>query len=192
DAHIGLHARDDDRVAEMIGAPPPAPGEFNLFAEAAKHPESVTAKTFMNPMVLSMATVNSRGWRGAEIPAVNGHTNGRALARLYGALARGGQSGGVQVLAAKAIPVCHTEQSRGRDEVLLIPTRFSAGFMMSQPGEEMGPNPRAFGHPGAGGSLGFADPDARIGFGYAMNKMGGGILLDPRAKALIAAAYASL
>jgi CubicO group peptidase (beta-lactamase class C family) len=192
DAHIGLDVHDDGRVAEMIGAPPPAPGEFNLFAEAAKHPESVTAKTFMNPLVLSMATVNSREWRGAEIPAANGHTNGRALARLYGAMARGGEVDGVRVVEARQISACHTEESRGPDAVLLIPTRFSTGFMLSQPGEEMGPNARAFGHPGAGGSLGFADPDAKIGFGYTMNRMGGGILLDPRAKALIAAVYASL
>lgn len=192
DAHIGLAAREDARTADMIGAPPPAPGEFNLFEEAAKHPDSVTARTFMNPMILTMPVVNSREWRGAEIPAANGHTNARALARLYGALARGGEADGVPVLPSTRIPACYTEESRGRDEVLLIPTRFSAGFMMSQPGDEMGPSPRAFGHPGAGGSLGFADPDAKIGFGYTMNKMGGGILLDPRAKALIAAVYESL
>jgi CubicO group peptidase (beta-lactamase class C family) len=192
DAHIGLDARDDARVADMIGAPPPAPGEFNLFAEAAKNPESVTAKTFMNPLALSMALVNSRGWRGAEVPAANGHTNARALARIYGALARGGEIGGPRVMDSHEIASCSVEESCGRDEVLLISTRFSSGFMLSQPGEEMGPNPRAFGHPGAGGSIGFADPQAKIGFGYAMNRMGGGILLDPRARALIAAVYASL
>jgi CubicO group peptidase (beta-lactamase class C family) len=192
DAHIGLDARDDGRVADMIGAPPPAPSDFNLFAQVAKYPESVTAKTFMNPLVLSMATANSRGWRGAEIPAANGHTNGRALARLYGVLARGGELDGVRVMEAREIPACHLEESSGRDEVLLISTRFSSGFMLSQADEEMGPNASAFGHPGAGGSLGFADPGAKIGFGYTMNRMGGGILLDPRAKALIAAAYESL
>lgn len=192
DAHIGLAARDDERTAQMIGAPPPAPGEVNLFAEAAKHPDSVTAKTFMNPMVLSMATVNSRGWRGAEIPAANGHTNARALARLYGALARGGETQGVRVMPAAQIAACYAQESRGPDEVLLVSTRFSPGFMLSQPGEEMGPSPRAFGHPGAGGSLGFADPDARVGFGYTMNKMGPGILLDPRARALIDALYSAL
>ena len=62
----------------------------------------------MNPLVLSMATVNSRAWRGAEIPAANGHTNGRALARLYGALARGGELDGVRVMAAREIPACHS------------------------------------------------------------------------------------
>lgn len=192
DAHIGLDASEDGRVAEMIGAPPLAPGEFNLFAEAAKNPESVTAKTFMNPMVLSMATANSRGWRGAEIPAANGHTNARALAQLYGALAHGGEFDGGRVMEAREIPACHLVESNGPDEVLLISTRFSSGFMLSQADEEMGPNASAFGHPGAGGSLGFADPEAKIGFGYTMNRMGGGILLDPRAKALIAAVYESL
>jgi CubicO group peptidase (beta-lactamase class C family) len=146
----------------------------------------------MNPLALSMATANSRGWRGAEIPAANGHTNGRALARLYGALARGGELDGVRAMETREISACHLEESHGRDEVLLISTRFSSGFMLSQPDEELGPNANAFGHPGAGGSLGFADPEAKIGFGYAMNRMGGGILLDPRAKALIAATYASL
>ncbi|MGZ3621121.1 MAG: serine hydrolase domain-containing protein, partial [Candidatus Binataceae bacterium] len=124
DAHIGLNAGEDGRVADMIGAPPPAPGEFDLFAEIAKNPESVTAKTFMNPLVLSMATANSRAWRGAEIPAANGHTNARALARVYGALARGGEVDGVRVMEAREIPACYVEESRGRDEVLLIPTRF--------------------------------------------------------------------
>jgi CubicO group peptidase (beta-lactamase class C family) len=56
----------------------------------------------------------------------------------------------------------------------------------------MGPSARAFGHPGAGGSIGFADPDAHIGFGYTMNKMGPYILMDPRARALVDALYASL
>ncbi len=64
--------------------------------------------------------------------------------------------------------------------------------MMSLPGSPLGPNARSFGHPGAGGSLGFADPDTKIGFGYAMNQMGSGMLLDPRAAALIDAVYASL
>jgi CubicO group peptidase (beta-lactamase class C family) len=61
--------------------------------------------------------------------------------------------------------------------------------MMSLPGASMGPGTRSFGHPGAGGSLGFADPDAKIGFGYIMNQMNAGILIDQRATALIDALY---
>jgi CubicO group peptidase (beta-lactamase class C family) len=193
DAHIGLGAEHDARTADLIPSPPPAPGEPNLFAEAAKNPESATAKAFMNPPVLTKpGLVNSREWRAAEIPAGNGHTTARALARLYGALARGGEVDGYRVLMAPSIARCWEEQSRGADEVLFISTRFSLGFMMSQPGASLGPNTRSFGHPGAGGSLGYADPDAKIGFGYTMNRMQSGILIDSRASRLIDALYASL
>jgi CubicO group peptidase (beta-lactamase class C family) len=193
DAHIGLAAEHDARTGDLIPAPPPAPGEPNLFAEAAKNPESATAKAFMNPPVLTKpGLVNSREWRAAEIPAANGHTTARALARLYGALARGGDVDGYRVLTPQSIARCYDEQSRGADEVLFISTRFSLGFMMSQPGASLGPNSRSFGHPGAGGSLGYADPDARIGFGYTMNRMQSGILIDSRASRLIDALYASL
>ncbi|HUY38232.1 MAG TPA: serine hydrolase domain-containing protein, partial [Candidatus Binataceae bacterium] len=193
DTHIGLGAEHDARTANLIAAPPPAPGKPNPFAEALKNPESVTAKAFANPPVLgSPGLVNTRAWRACEIPAANGHTDARSLARLYGALARGGELDGYRVLTPESIVRCHSEQARGPDEVLFISTRFGLGFMMSQPGASMGPNPRSFGHPGAGGSLGYADPDAKIGFGYVMNRMQAGLLIDPRATALIDALYASL
>ncbi len=193
DCHIGLDEKHDHRVAPMIAAPPPAPGQPNLFADIAKNPESMLAKAFNNP-VMPLGIANTRPWRGAEIPAANGHTTARALARLYGALARGGELDGVRVMGSEAIARCSIEQSRGPDALLVLSTRFSLGFMMSQPepGAGFSPNQHAFGHPGAGGSLGYADCDARIGFGYTMNRMGAGILIDPRATALIDAVYASL
>ncbi len=193
DCHIGLDPAQDHRCAEIRQAPPPAPGEFNLFDYATKNRDSLTAKVFLNPSDgLRSEVINSRGWRGAEIPAANGHTTARALARLYGALARGGQIDGVRVMASEEIENCYCEESCGTDEVLMISTRFSSGFMLTQTNDKWGPNAHTFGHPGAGGSLGFADPDARIGFGYTMNKMGSGILIDPRARALFEAVYASL
>ncbi len=193
DCHIGLAPGHDGRVAGMINSPPPPPDAPNIFAEVLNNPESIQAKAFANPpTMMRPGVVNSREWRAAELPAANGHTTARALARLYGALARGGELDGVRVLKPSSISRCWEEQSYGRDEVLTISTRFSNGFMMSQPGEELGPSPRAFGHPGAGGSLGYADPDNKIGFGYTMNQMATGLLIDSRAKALIAALYASL
>jgi CubicO group peptidase (beta-lactamase class C family) len=114
---------------------------------------------------------------------------------VYGALARGGTQDGVHVLSPASIARCHAELSHGPDLVLQLSTRFGHGFMLSQPdvfGGAFGPGPRAFGHPGAGGSVGLADPDAKVGFGYVMNRMGPHILLDPRATALIDAVYASL
>ena len=193
DLHIGLDAKHDARVSNLIPSPPPAPGEPNLFADIAKDPESMTAKAFMNPPVLSKPGVaNSRAWRGAEIPAANGHGTALSLARIYGALAHGGDLDGVHVMSKDAIARCSIEQSIGSDAVLVLSTRFSLGFMMSQPGASLGPNPKSFGHPGAGGSLGYADPEAKIGFGYAMNRMQASLLIDPRATALIDAVYASL
>ena len=193
DFQIGLAESDDHRVAEMIAAPPPPPNAVNLFAEAMNNPESVTAKTIANPPTISAPGVaNSLEWRRAELPAANGHATARALARIYGALSRGGEIDGVRVLTPESIARCHDEQARGRDEVLLMPTRFSLGFILSQPEASLGPGLKSFGHPGAGGSLGFADPQAKVGFGYTMNQMGPTMLIDPRATALIDAVYASL
>ncbi|HLW70944.1 MAG TPA: serine hydrolase domain-containing protein [Candidatus Binataceae bacterium] len=193
DCHIGLTAEDDARCGQMIQSPAPPKDQINIFKYAQEHPESVTAKAFFNPPgAMKLGAVNSRAWRAAEIPAANGHATAGALARLYGALAAGGAIDGVRVLEPEAIVRCHTEESSGRDEVLMIPTRFSTGFMLSQAHDRMGPNARTFGHPGAGGSLGFADPDARVGFGYTMNKMGPYILMDPRPRALVEALYESL
>lgn len=194
DFQIGLSERDENRVAEIIAAPPPPPGAPNpMAALLSAKPESVTARTLANPPSVSAPGVsNSPAWRRAQLPAANGHGTARALAQVYGALSRGGEIGGVRVIAPEAIRRFSEEQSSGLDEVLLIPTRFSLGFMMSLPSASMGPGTRSFGHPGAGGSLGFADPDAKIGFGYIMNQMNAGILIDQRATALINALYESL
>ncbi|HEY6298346.1 MAG TPA: serine hydrolase domain-containing protein [Candidatus Binatus sp.] len=193
DLHIGLDAKDDARTGDMIAMPPPGPGEPNLFAEVMKNPESVAFKAFMNPPGgMRPGLVNTREWRAAEIPAANGHTTARSLAKLYGVLARGGELDGVRVMSKEQVAKCSIEQSNGPDALLVINTRFSLGFMMSQPGASLGPNAKSFGHPGAGGSLGYADPEAKIGFGYTMNKMHASLLIDPRATALIDAVYASM
>jgi CubicO group peptidase (beta-lactamase class C family) len=137
--------------------------------------------------------VNTRAWRGAEIPAANGHGTARALARIYGALAGGGSLDGVQVLAPASIERASAEQSFGTDLVLSpLPTRFGLGFMLTQPMIPFGPNPRSFGHPGAGGSIAFADPDARLGFAYVMNQMQMGLAGDARGFGLIGEVYAAL
>jgi CubicO group peptidase (beta-lactamase class C family) len=195
DAYIGFGPELDGRVADILGAPPPKPGEPDLFMEMLKDSESVTAKAINNPPnAIAPETINSRAWRGAEIPGANGHSTARGLAQIYGALACGGEVDGVRIISSANLPRCYTEQSKGADEVLKFPTRFSLGYMLSQPGAQLGPNLRSFGHPGAGGSLGFADLDAQVGFGYVMNQMGAAAaaLIDPRCSALIDAVYASL
>lgn len=151
------------------------------------------AKAFMNPITMLVpGTLASRVAGTSMVPSVNGHAAARSLARLYGALASGGMVNGIRVLNPESILRCHGERSSGIDETLGVATRFGLGFMLSQPGASFGPNPTSFGHPGAGGSLGFADPVARVGFGYVMNRMGTSILVDPRAAALIESVYACL
>lgn len=150
----------------------------------------MAAKAMNNPAgAMRLSTVNSRPWRGAEVPAANGHTNARALARFYGALARGGELGGVRVLSPAQIERCMNMESDGIDAVVGVPMRFGLGYRLTQPAARYGPNPHTFGHTGAGGSLGFADPDAKIGFAYTMNQMGSHILIDPRVVALLDALY---
>jgi CubicO group peptidase (beta-lactamase class C family) len=73
-----------------------------------------------------------------------------------------------------------------------LTTRFGQGFMLAHRGLPLGTSPRAFGHPGMGGSIGFADPDAGLGFGYVTNRMQSGLAGDARGFALVAALYASL
>ena len=195
EAYIGVPAALDSRIAETIGAPPGKPGEPNALLDLTKDPTSVSANAIANPpTMLAPATTNSRAWRGAEIPGANGHANARALARIYGSLASDGKPDGIKLFESRELPRCYTEQSKGKDEVLKFTTRFGLGFMLSLPGVQYGPNPHSFGHPGAGGSLGFADPDGRVGFGYVMNQMGPAtsVLLDPRCAVLIDAVYASL
>ena len=192
DFHIGLPGEHAARVTDLRGASPPAPGQRSLVAEIAADPTSLTALAFTNPAPLVPAIANSPAYRAAELPSVNGHTNARALARLYGALASGGAIDGARLLEPATIDRARAQESSGMDLILGEPTRFGLGFMLSHDGLRLGPNDGAFGHPGAGGSLGFADPAAKLGFGYTMNKMGSSLLMDPRASALIDAVYASL
>ncbi len=187
DFHIGLAAREDARVAEMI---PPTPEE-TAAAGAAVDPESMLGKVVGNPPLTAEAA-NTRAWRAAEIPAANGHGNARSVARAMAALACGGTLDGVRLLRPETIERAIAEQCYGRDLVLPIPMRWGLGFMMASPDLPLGPNPRTFGHGGWGGSLGIADLDARVSWAYVMNKMSPGTTGDTRAAGLVAALYGSL
>jgi CubicO group peptidase (beta-lactamase class C family) len=191
DVFIGLPAELDPRVAKVtrpLGEPTP-PGEQDLMAVWKREPSSLTALAFNNPAP-QPGSVKTRAWRAAEIPSSNGHASALGLARVYSALvsdAADTQS----MLSPAGLERCSEVHSDGPDLVLRVETRFGPGFMLSQPqgSGRFGPNQRSFGHPGMGGSLGFADPDARIGFGYVMNRQGAGILIDERPRRLIAALY---
>jgi CubicO group peptidase (beta-lactamase class C family) len=192
DLHLGLSEEDDGRAARVyarpVGEEQPGPLEEQL-----KDKDSMASKAMANPRdMMAAGLVNSRAWRAAEIPAANVHTNARALARLYGVLANAG-SGETAFLSARTLDELDRPQSEGMDAVLGVDTRFGLGFMLPCEGAYFGPNARTLGHPGAGGSIGFADLDARVGFGYVMNQLSGRIgQEDPRRRRLIDAVYAAL
>lgn len=191
DLFVGLPESEDARCAELQNARRSS-DEQTLVSRLLADPQSMAAKAFTNPItpVLPGAQV-SRAWRGAEIPSANGHGNADAVARLFAALARGGALGSVRVLSGEAVELAREEHSRGPDPILFVDTRFGLGFMLPQPHHPFA-REGSFGHTGAGGALGFADPDAQIGFGYAMNRCGASPLGDPRAQALADAVYESL
>jgi CubicO group peptidase (beta-lactamase class C family) len=191
DLHIGLGPAEEERAADITALEPP-PEMLAAFAGAQGGELPLLALAFMNP--LGNGDHNSREHRRAEIPAINGHGTAGALARIYGALARGGELDGVRLLAPASIERARAPEAVGIDPLLGVPVRLGLGYWLTQPGVPglaFGPSPAAFGHPGAGGSLGFADPEARLGFGYVTNRMGSAITLDPRPQALIDALYAS-
>ncbi len=186
DFHFGLDAAEEGRVADFVFADPTP-----VFS-AAQTPTMVS-RAYMNPPGFSgLGTVNSPAWRAAEMPSSNGHATARAVARIYSALACEGAVDGVRVLAPETVALAGREVSGGHDLVLDRPSRFGLGFQLTQPERPLGPNPRSFGHFGAGGSLGFADPDERLAFGYVANQVRGPRWQNPRNRALISALYACL
>ena len=84
------------------------------------------------------------------------------------------------------------EQCYRPDLVLMMPARWGLGFMLASKDLPLSPNPRTFGHGGAGGSLAIADLDAGVSWGYVMNKMAGGTTGDARAGSIAAAFYGCL
>lgn len=189
DFHFGVDAAQDERIAEYLFGSELTAGE--RFDTALPQDERVflLRQVYFNPPGISgIGTVNSRAWRAAEMPSTNGHGNARAVARLYGVLACGGSLDERRLLSAEILAQATHESSSGEDLVLQRPSRFGLGFQLTQPERRLGPGPRSFGHFGAGGSLGFADPDSRLGFGYTMN-LAGPRWQNPRVRALIDAIY---
>jgi CubicO group peptidase (beta-lactamase class C family) len=192
DFHIGLPESEHERVADMIPAPSAGDPSQDMLAKFMEDAGEMTGLAFNNPKPGKDA-MNTKAWRTAEIPAGNGHGDARSLARVYGCLASGGALDGVRLLAPESIAQARTEQAMGPDAVLMgMPMRFGLGFMLRQDFMPLGSHESAFGHPGAGGSIGYADPELGLGFGYVMNQMQQGMAGDVRGWSLIAAVNRSL
>ena len=193
---IGMPQEHEARVAPVIPFAPQPGEEIGEFAKVMlSDPSSIQALSLMNTGGFDP---NSRDAHAAEIGGAGGISNARGLAGMYAPLACGGSLGDVELVKAEVLArMGETSTSTNEDATLLIPTRFALGFMKSMDNRRRAKGDRdsailgasAFGHAGAGGSMGFADPESRMSFGYTMNKMGNGVMLNPRGQSLIDAAY---
>jgi len=184
DLTLGLPASEEARRAEMIA--PPELATSNMATDL--NPSQVAA--YLNPVIEPLLP-NTAAWRACELPSANGFSNARSLARLFGAVAGDGTLDGRKIVGPQALAQATWEQISGVDEVLGLPARWGAGFLLNTDGL-YGPQEKAYGHSGWGGSFVVVDPVARVSIAYAMNRMGTDLVGDPRDVALIAAAYQGL
>jgi CubicO group peptidase (beta-lactamase class C family) len=163
------------------------------FLLACVRPDSLTRRTLGNPRLRQPADLDHPSFHAVESPASNGIGEARALAQVYGVLATGGRELGLGRETLDALTQYPGDPPGGRnDRILNVESVFSLGFSRPSATFRFGRSRRAFGAPGAGGSFGFADPDAGVGYGYVMNRLGFCLSDDPRELALRRATYACL
>lgn len=196
DLWIGLPADEARRVGRLGPVEelePPDSGALKLrpkrsVTEAYRDPDSLTRRAF--GVIDPKPDENDPVYRAAELPGSGGVSTARALARFY-ASTLGPVDGGRRLFAPATLTLARTEESAGPDRVLMVGTRFGLGHMLHGPASPLF-GPTSFGHPGRGGSLGFADPESSIAFGYVTNGMRKTVTADPRAQALVRAVRSSV
>lgn len=168
DLWMGVPASEHSRIARLIDAPPRSlPPDAPPFRAIPLHVgtrEEIFGRTDI---------------RQACIPGAGGFATARSMARFFAMLANGGALGGVRLLPEDLVRSFSVPRpgSDLPDDVQGIPLRIGAGFWLggnSQPenlGRQIGRNPHAIGHPGAGGSIAWADPDKRIAVSISHNRM---------------------
>ena len=193
---IGAPEEVEPRVAPVL-MHVPKPGDVmgDFILKVMTDPQSIQALSLLNSGGFDP---NSRDCHAAEIGGAGGISNARGLSGIYAPFASGGELGGRRYVDARQLArMGEVSSATNEDATLLIPSRFALGFMKSTDNRRRVRGDRdtailssaAFGHVGAGGSIGFADPEAGFSFGYSMNQMGPGILLNERGQSLVDAAY---
>lgn len=129
------------------------------------------------PPELPLSVFNELRVRRACLPSANGHFTARALAKMYGAIANGGEIDGVRILSPERIAIMQRVLTEDMDRVLMMPIPKGVGFMMGGASNGVtsvfGPRRSALGHSGAGGSTAFADPEASLSVAVTINQMQG-------------------
>jgi len=193
DLWIGLPERENSRVATIYAAKSGKPPEPKKFYSDLNTSGTLARKTFTSPYGLqSISGMNTPDVRAQPIVSFGGIGSVSALAKFYSMLANGGKLGEQTFFSEETIAWMTTTLSDGMDRVFQIPTAFSAGFMKDPRNAArrmFGPSPTAFGHPGAGGSHAFADPENRISFAYVMNQMEQSLLPNEKSLRLVDAIY---
>jgi len=196
DFWLGLPESEEPRVAYNTLAPFPAPGDSVFFDVAGRDQHSIPYLVFFNNGLYILDS-DSRAAHAAVMGASGGITNARNLARMYSAFA----GGPTPLVAPESVRrMTRVAAATALDATGLIPTRWALGFVKSMDNRRQPHGAQdsvilgddAFGHPGFGGSIGFADPSKGLALGYTMTRMGPGTALNPRGQSLIDAAYASL
>jgi CubicO group peptidase (beta-lactamase class C family) len=193
DFWIGLPEEQNSRVAMIYAAKSGKPPEPAQFYRDLVTPGTLARKTFTSPYGLNVISkMNDPAIRAQPIVSFGGIGSAWALAKFYSVLANGGELDGQTFFRAKTIEWMTTTLSGGIDRVFQIPTAFSAGFMKDSPGAARAmfePSATSFGHPGAGGSHAFADPENKIAFAYVMNQMEQSVLPNEKSLRLVDAIY---
>lgn len=206
DVHLGLPVEENHRVATVYPVGPKELLQFlapkivrnrstegKVYRRVLSEPESAAYRAFRNPSMgrERLSILNQPHIRALEIPFMNGIATARGLAKVYAALGAGGALGDVRLVPEEALAPVHARQSfTYEDRVLRKPLGYSQGFIKEEP-HLLSPNPEHFGHTGAGGTVGFADPRHRLGFAYLMNRMDWHIR-SPRCIELCRAVYRCL
>jgi CubicO group peptidase (beta-lactamase class C family) len=195
DLWIGLPEKENPRVATMYAAKAGKPPEPKQFYVDLITPGTLARKTFTSPYGLhAVSAMNNISIRVQPIVSFGGIGSAAALAKFYSMLANGGKLDGHHFFSRETLRWMTTTLTDGIDRVFQIPTAFSAGFMKNARsarrrifGASM-----AFGHPGAGGSHGFADPENRLAFAYVMNQMEQSLLPNDKSLRLVDSIYAEV
>ena len=197
DTYSGLSDADLERAAEIhwpaqeqAGAP-----IKNLPVEKIQgltELDQIKASAYANPSgISSLGIYNTAAWRQTVAPSANGFGTARGIADIYNTLAHGGIFDGYEIIRESTLKEARRVQCAGVDKILGREIRWGLGFQLTHPNRPMGTNPNSFGHFGNGGSLGFADPDEKLAFGYTLNR----IVRNwgsPQNRALMKAVYSCL
>ena len=193
DIWIGLPETEHGRVATIYAAKAGGTATPAEFYRDLLTPGTLVRKAFTSPRGLhSISAMNTRENRALEIVSFGGIGSASSLAKFYAMLANGGELAGRRYFESQTLTQMTTTLSSGIDRIFQIPTAFSAGFMKNPPERApriFGPSPLAFGHPGAGGSHAFADPETGISFAYVMNQMEQSLLPNEKSLRLVDALY---